>query len=62
MPEGLERLIPPQDMADLISFIKNWRYLDESPNSAGRQPVNCRPRAAYNACQLKPDDLWVAAP
>ena len=31
MPEGLERLIPPQDMADLISFIKNWRYLDESP-------------------------------
>ena len=30
MPEGLERLIPPQDMADLISFIKNWRYLDES--------------------------------
>jgi putative heme-binding domain-containing protein len=31
MPEGLERLIPPQDMADLVSFIKNWRYLDESP-------------------------------
>jgi putative membrane-bound dehydrogenase-like protein len=31
MPEGLERLIPPQDMADLISFIKNWRYLDQSP-------------------------------
>jgi len=28
MPEGLERQIPPQDMADLISFIKNWRYLD----------------------------------
>jgi putative membrane-bound dehydrogenase-like protein len=28
MPEGMERQIPPQDMADLISFIKNWRYLD----------------------------------
>jgi putative membrane-bound dehydrogenase-like protein len=28
MPEGLERDIPPQDMADLISFIKNWRYLE----------------------------------
>ena len=33
MPEGLERQIPPQDMADLLSFIKNWRYLD------GRTPV-----------------------
>ncbi|MCA9091376.1 MAG: c-type cytochrome, partial [Planctomycetaceae bacterium] len=30
MPVGLERTIPPQDMADLISFIKNWRYLDGS--------------------------------
>jgi putative heme-binding domain-containing protein len=29
MPDGLEKLIPPQDMADLISFIKNWRYLDD---------------------------------
>jgi putative heme-binding domain-containing protein len=28
MPEGLEKEIPPQSMADLISFIKNWRYLD----------------------------------
>ncbi|MGC1275882.1 MAG: HEAT repeat domain-containing protein, partial [Planctomycetaceae bacterium] len=28
MPVGLEKSIPPQDMADLISFIKNWRYLD----------------------------------
>jgi putative membrane-bound dehydrogenase-like protein len=33
MPEGLERQIPPQDMADLLSFIKNWRYLD------GRTPL-----------------------
>jgi putative membrane-bound dehydrogenase-like protein len=28
MPVGVERTIPPQEMADLISFIKNWRYLD----------------------------------
>lgn len=28
MPVGLERTIPPQEMADLLSFIKNWRYLD----------------------------------
>jgi putative heme-binding domain-containing protein len=34
MPEGLERQIPPQDMADLLSFIKNWRYLD------GKTPVS----------------------
>ncbi|HVT28185.1 MAG TPA: c-type cytochrome, partial [Lacipirellulaceae bacterium] len=35
MPEGLEKNIPPQEMADLISFIKNWRYLD----NAQQQPV-----------------------
>ncbi len=28
MPEGLEKNISPQEMADLISFLKNWRYLD----------------------------------
>jgi len=33
MPEGLEKTIPPQEMADLIAFIKNWRYLD------GRTPL-----------------------
>jgi putative membrane-bound dehydrogenase-like protein len=33
MPEGLEKDIPPQAMADLISFLKNWRYLD------GRTPL-----------------------
>jgi putative heme-binding domain-containing protein len=33
MPEGLEKNIPKQEMADLISFIKNWRYLD------GRTPI-----------------------
>ena len=33
MPEGLEKNIPHQAMADLIHFIKNWRYLD------GRVPL-----------------------
>ncbi|MCA8997231.1 MAG: c-type cytochrome [Planctomycetaceae bacterium] len=30
MPVGLEKTIDKQQMADLISFIKNWRYLDSS--------------------------------
>ena len=33
MPEGLEKKVTQQQMADLISFIKNWRYLD------GRTPL-----------------------
>ena len=33
MPDGLEKNIPPQEMADLIGFIKSWRYLD------GRTPL-----------------------
>jgi putative heme-binding domain-containing protein len=28
MPEGLEKTITHEQMADLISFLKNWRYLD----------------------------------
>ena len=28
MPEGLEKNLNHQQMADLIAFIKNWRYLD----------------------------------
>lgn len=28
MPEGLEKSITVEQMADLISFLKNWRYLD----------------------------------
>jgi putative heme-binding domain-containing protein len=28
MPEGLEKNITLQQMADLVSFVKNWRYLD----------------------------------
>lgn len=36
MPEGIERNIPKQDMADVISFVKNWRYLDGSiPEAPG---------------------------
>jgi putative heme-binding domain-containing protein len=31
MPDGLEQNIPPQQMADLIAFIKNWRYLAATP-------------------------------
>jgi putative membrane-bound dehydrogenase-like protein len=34
MPEGLERNIPLKEMADLLAFIKNWRYLD------GRTPLS----------------------
>jgi putative membrane-bound dehydrogenase-like protein len=28
MPEGLEKSLSLQDVADLIGFLKNWRYLD----------------------------------
>lgn len=28
MPDGLEKNIPPAAMADLLSYLKNWRYLD----------------------------------
>jgi putative membrane-bound dehydrogenase-like protein len=30
MPEGLEKSITVPEMADLLSFLKNWRYLDGS--------------------------------
>ncbi|HQU45747.1 MAG TPA: c-type cytochrome, partial [Pirellulales bacterium] len=37
MPEGLEKNISLEDMADLISFIKNWRYLEaDLPARAGK--------------------------
>jgi len=38
MPEGLEKDIPLQDMADLVSFIKNWRYLDNTPQAPAAGP------------------------
>ncbi|MBW3543549.1 MAG: c-type cytochrome, partial [Planctomycetes bacterium] len=34
MPVGLEKTIPPEQMAELISFLKNWRYL------GGRVPID----------------------
>jgi putative heme-binding domain-containing protein len=33
MPEGLEKTITMDQMADLLAFLKNWRYLD------GQTPV-----------------------
>lgn len=30
MPDGLERAISVEEMADLLAFLKNWRYLDGS--------------------------------
>lgn len=37
MPVGLEKNITVEQMADLIAFIKNWRYLDGSiPASIGK--------------------------
>ncbi len=36
MPEGLEKNLNLQQMADLIAFIKNWRYLDGSVPLRGR--------------------------
>ncbi|MCS6853013.1 MAG: c-type cytochrome [Gemmataceae bacterium] len=38
MPEGLEKAISVAEMADLISFLKNWRYLD------GSVPLSFPPR------------------
>jgi hypothetical protein len=28
MPEGLEKSIPVESMADLLAFLKGWRDLD----------------------------------
>jgi putative membrane-bound dehydrogenase-like protein len=36
MPEGLEKSITVEEMADLLAFLKNWRYLDGSV--PGRTP------------------------
>ena len=30
MPDGLEKNMSVQDVADLIRFLKDWRYLDGS--------------------------------
>ena len=39
MPDGLEKNIPPQQMADLIAFIKYWRYFDEPLLPQGARSV-----------------------
>jgi putative heme-binding domain-containing protein len=31
MPEGVEKTISIKEMADLLSFLKEWRYLDGMP-------------------------------
>jgi len=38
MPEGFEQELTPQDLADLIFFLKNWRYLERS-KEPGAPPV-----------------------
>jgi hypothetical protein len=30
MPEGFEQTLNPSQMSDLLSYLKNWRYLDGS--------------------------------
>jgi putative heme-binding domain-containing protein len=36
MPEGMEKTIHLGEMADLLAFLKNWRYLDGSVPLAGK--------------------------
>ncbi len=39
MPEGFEKTISVPDMADLLAFLKNWRYLDGAvPLTGGTKP------------------------
>jgi len=38
MPEGLERDLSLQDMADVIAFIKNWRYLEQTEGRSAPLP------------------------
>jgi putative heme-binding domain-containing protein len=37
MPEGFEKELSKQQMADLVSFLKNWRYLDRPIPSTSSQ-------------------------
>jgi putative heme-binding domain-containing protein len=37
MPEGLEKSISVEQMADLLAFLKNWRYLD-GQTPLGKEP------------------------
>ncbi|WP_435016913.1 PVC-type heme-binding CxxCH protein [Tundrisphaera sp. TA3] len=40
MPEGLERNFSVQEMADLLTFLKDWRYVDQTPVGRGDRPGN----------------------
>jgi len=46
MPEGFEKQLSQQQLADLISFIKNWRYLTTNP----------RPQAGEGGSQSEPGE------
>lgn len=39
MPEGLEKEIPPQDMADLIAFVRGQLPLPKAKSIPGNQPI-----------------------
>lgn len=54
MPEGLEKNIPLQDMADLISFIKNWRYLESAQGGATSQAAGGPQPGAHSQTAAKP--------
>jgi putative heme-binding domain-containing protein len=49
MPDGLEKNIPPQDMADLIAFIKNWRYLKADQTFPAAKPVEKGVRTIFGS-------------
>jgi putative heme-binding domain-containing protein len=38
MPEGLEKTITVEEMADLLTFLKNWRYLDGNVPLSDEKP------------------------
>jgi len=44
MPDGLEKNITIEQMADLISFIKNWRYLDGQVPAGIAAPIQSEGR------------------
>jgi len=44
MPEGVEKTITLEQMADLIAFLKNWRYLDgKTPGVGNSLPFSREP-------------------
>jgi hypothetical protein len=43
MPVGLERLVSVPQMADLIAFLKNWRY--QRTTAAAETPTSASARS-----------------